>query len=163
MKQYKDLNLKKIREECNLDFAHYTYGKDQCSCCYGPLDMAARYWKNGKKPVKVYEGRCFHYELDGKRFDDHKFSYILFKNAWNGGGRIKNKEQKIEDYTCIKYRFDDEEQKIKVCNMLLQQLDEDYVVCVPNDDSFCILILFANSEHLQSENVQNNFNVLKFC
>lgn len=31
MKQYKDLNLRKLREEADIDFAHFTYKKAQCS------------------------------------------------------------------------------------------------------------------------------------
>lgn len=33
--KYKELNLKKIREDNDLDFAHFTYQKGMCSCCYG--------------------------------------------------------------------------------------------------------------------------------
>lgn len=70
MKTYADLDLKAIREACDLDFAHYTYGRGQCSCCYGPLEMPAKYWRNRKKPKIVYDtpyepgrGRIFHYEM----------------------------------------------------------------------------------------------------
>lgn len=45
MKKYGDLKLSKLRDELGLDFAHYTYLRGQCSCCYGPLDMSARYWR----------------------------------------------------------------------------------------------------------------------
>lgn len=152
MKQYKDLDLKKIREACGLDFAHYTYRKGQCSCCYGPLDMAARYWKNGKKPVKISENRLIHYELDGKRFDTSKMTYILFKNADNGSGRIKSKDELIKDYTCIGYKFKDDEQKNKVCKMLLEQLDKDYALAVPNDETYCIIILLVEGETFKDTN-----------
>ena len=45
--KYRDLNLKKIREDNDLDFAHFTYQKGMCSCCYGPWDLPKRHWKNG--------------------------------------------------------------------------------------------------------------------
>lgn len=142
--------FEKIRESCELDFAHYTYGKGQCSCCYGPLDMPKRYWRNGKKPIRVYfsgnekEGGAFHYELDGQKVDTKSITYILFKNACNGSGRIKNKDQVIENHTCITYHFRDTEQKEQFCKELAEQLGNDYVVAVPQKDSFCIIIYTAD-------------------
>lgn len=53
MQNYKSLNLKKVRDDNGLDFAHFTYLKNQCSCCYGPADLPARYWAGGKRPEKV--------------------------------------------------------------------------------------------------------------
>ena len=50
MKTYADLDLFAIRDECGLYFARHTYSRNQCSCCYGPLDMPAKYWAKGKKP-----------------------------------------------------------------------------------------------------------------
>ena len=77
LKRYKDLDLKKIMRDFNLDFAHYTYLPGQCSCCYGPWDMSATHWKNKVVP-KTKEER-------------DKARYILFKNADNGSGiRTKN-------------------------------------------------------------------------
>lgn len=32
--QYGDLNLKKIRDDNEFDFAHFTYQRGMCSCCY---------------------------------------------------------------------------------------------------------------------------------
>lgn len=148
MKTYADLDLKAIREACDLDFAHYTYGRGQCSCCYGPLEMAAKYWRNRKKPKIVYDtpnepgkGRIFHYELDGKKIDTGSITFILFKNAYNGRGRIKSLDEPVTDHTCISYHFKDDDQKNKVCRMLKEQLDDDYIIAVPKSDRSCIIIL----------------------
>ncbi len=164
MRQYKDLNLKKIREECGLVFAHYTYGRNQCSCCYGPLDMAARYWKNGKKPVEVQENGTTHYELNGEWVDLNKLPYILFKNAYNGSGRIKSKEETIKEYTCISYYFKNSEQKDKVCQMLLEQLGEDYALLVPEDDTYCIIIVLVDGETLKNktDRVEKTYRCIKY-
>ena len=124
MKIYKDLNLKAIRENCELDFARHTYSHGQCSCCYGPCDMPDRYWTKGKKPANEY---------------DDKYTYILFKNADNGCG-IKRFNDFIENYTCVEYRIKDDEQKNKVCKMLQEQLGNDYFVEVPDNDMKCIII-----------------------
>lgn len=119
--------------------------------------MAARYWRGGKKPVEVTDSespsgsRVFHYELDGKRVGRKDISYILFKNACNGRGRIKNKEQPIDDYTCISYRFSSEEQKYKVCQMLLDQLDEDYALAIPEDDMTCIVIILVDGDYFKQK------------
>ena len=85
MKKYAELNLKKIREDNGLDFAHFTYVKGMCSCCYGPTDLPAIYWKDGI--VKN---------------EEDKYSYILFKNANNGSGQVKRKDE-ITNYTCISH------------------------------------------------------------
>lgn len=154
MKKYKDLNLKKIREECGLDFAHYTYGRGQCSCCYGPLDMPSLYWREGKKPVKVHGETAFHYEIDGKKIPHGDLTYILFKNADNGSGRIKTKEEFVKDYTCIEYNFKDEEQKKKVCQMLLDQLDDDYCLYFPKNKHTCIVILLKDSNSTKEKKEQ---------
>ena len=159
MKTYGDLNLKAIREACDLDFAHYTYGRGQCSCCYGPLDMAKRYWRNSKKPIEVEEGGLIHYELDGQRYDDRKTTYILFKNACNGSGRIKNKAEPIKNYTCISYRFASDEQKQKVCSMLQEQLGNEYVVQVPQNTLHCIIIF--TKEYIDTENARRKMMIEK--
>lgn len=161
MKQYKDLNLRKIREECGLDFAHYTYQKGQCSCCYGPLDMPAIYWRNRNKPVKINNNGSIHYELNGEDFNKLKMSYILFKNADNGNGTVKRTDE-IKDYTCIGYRFNDNSQKQKVCKMLLDQLDEDYAVAVPKDRSSCIIILNVKSKHYNKLLNDMDYDVIEY-
>lgn len=140
MKTYAELDLLKIRDECGLDFARHTYSKGQCSCCYGPRDMAAHWWVKGKKPKKIKIGEGA-YEWGG---DTRNFTYILFKNADNGSGRIKNLSEPVKDYTCVEYRFKDEEQKNKVCQMLQDQLGDEYNVIVPKDESCCIIIRYIN-------------------
>lgn len=144
MKKYGDLNLRKIREDNDLDFAHFTYKRDQCSCCYGPLDMAERYWK--KKPVKVIgakatktTGGYFHYEIDGKRINTDDLQYILFKNANNGSGTV-TKNDEIGKYTCVEWHMPTEKLK-KVCEDLKSQLDDDYKVFMPLSDMYTILII----------------------
>lgn len=149
MKKYGDLNLRKIREDNDLDFAHFTYKKDQCSCCYGPLDMADRYWK--KKPVKVVDvvatkttGGMSHYEMDGKRINTDDLQYILFKNANNGSG-TKTKNDEIGRYTCVEWQMPIDKLR-KVCEDLKSQLDDDYKVYMPLNDMYTILILRRDYE-----------------
>ena len=122
MNTYRDLNLKSIREATDLDFAHYTYKRGMCSCCCGPQDLPSIYWKN-----RIIR-------------QDNDYTYILFKNADNGSGHIKNKDEKIKHYTCISYKFKDDNQKQMVCEMLREQLDDDYIVCVPKSSYYCIVI-----------------------
>ena len=144
--QYKDLNLKKIRDDNGLDFAHFTYQKGMCSCCYGPLDMAGRYWRGGKKPVEVQVDGFTHYEFDGKRVKHGDIQYLLFKNAYNGSGRVTRNDE-IEDYTCIGWSFPMEKLE-KVCKDLQAQLGGEYVVLMPPDEYSCILIMKVNSPYL---------------
>lgn len=118
--KYKELNLKKIRDDNGLDFAHYTYKKGMCSCCYGPKDLPKRYWKNGV----ILE------------HDD--YTYILFKNADNGSGVVK-RDDEIRSYQCISWRFPMEKLQ-KVCDDLQNQLGNNYVVIVPKDNFTCIII-----------------------
>jgi hypothetical protein len=118
---YSELDLKKIREDNGLDFAHFTYKRGQCSCCYGPWDLPARYWHNGEIPDR----------RDG-------ISYILFKNADNGSGHV-TKSCKIENNTCIEWSMTDE-QLTSVCADLQHQLGAGYSVEKPKDKSTCIII-----------------------
>lgn len=120
MNKYSDLKLKEIREAAGIDFAHYTYHRGQCSCCYGPKDLPKLYWKNRVIP----------------EHDD--YSYILFKNADNGSGTV-TKNDIIDDYTCISWKCS-EEQLDTVCKMLEEQLDDDYIVEKPEDPHTCIVI-----------------------
>lgn len=154
MKTYGDLNLRKIREDNDLDFAHFTYRKGQCSCCYGPLDMAERYWK--KKPVYVTDqpatktrGGCGHYELDGKRISTSDIQYILFNNANNGSG-TKTKNDEIGKYTCVSWSMPTDKLK-KVCLDLKSQLDEDYTVYMPLDIVYSILIIRKDYEFYSND------------
>lgn len=141
MKQYKDLDLKLIRDVADLDFAHFTFGRGQCSCCYGPIDMPAIYWKNKKKPIEVKDSEnSFHYELGGKPFSYSEMEYILFKNANNGSGTV-TKNDYIKDGTCIQYNLSKEKVKV-VCKMLQEQLGNEYLVIEPENDLCCIQILY---------------------
>lgn len=119
-KTYGELDLKKIREECGLDFAHFTYKKGQCSCCYTPKDMAAKYWHNGIIPT------------------GNDYTYILFKNAENGSGTVTANDT-IRNYTCVEWNMSDE-QLAKVCDMLQEQLGNDYYVEKPLDEGTTIII-----------------------
>ena len=119
-KTYGELDLKKIREECGLDFAHFTYKRNQCSCCYTPKDLPKRYWHKGIIP------------------DGDDYTYILFKNAYNGSGAV-TKNDIIENYTCVSWNMS-EEQLDKVCDMLQEQLGNDYYVQKPNDKYTTIII-----------------------
>lgn len=118
--KYRDLNLKKLRDDNGLDFAHFTYSKGMCSCCYGPKDLPKSYWKDGIIP----EG------------DDYQ--YILFKNADNGSGEVK-RDDEIKAYQCIEWDFPIEKLE-KVCRDLQEQLGNKYVVKVPESKDYCIVI-----------------------
>lgn len=130
--QYKDLNLKKIRDDNGLDFAHFTYQKGMCSCCYGPRDLPKRYWRGNTIPD-----------------DDYDYTYLLFKNADNGSGHVKRTDE-IEDYTCISWDFPMEKLE-KICKDLQAQLGEEYVVLMPTDELTCISIFKANYPYLEDK------------
>lgn len=115
-----DLNLKKIREDNNLDFAHYTYKRGMCSCCYGPKDLAACYWKDGVIP------------------EGDEYTYILFKNAHNCSG-TKRKQDVIDCTQYIGWRMSPEQLE-GVCKDLRAQLGPSYEVVKPEDSCYCIEI-----------------------
>jgi hypothetical protein len=119
MKIYKDLNLKEIREKLDIDFAHFTYGKDQCSCCYGPEDMPKLYRKKGIN-------------------DNEIKSYILFKNANNGSG-VVTKYDYIRHCTYISWNLS-VLQLEGVVKMLQEQLGDEYIVEKPENNGSCIVI-----------------------
>lgn len=77
MKIYSDLDLKAIRDEVGLDFAHFTYQRGMCSCCYGPKNLPKMYWKN--KTIPAHDN----------------YTYLLFKNADNGSGIVRGGDRKI--------------------------------------------------------------------
>lgn len=142
MNTYKDLDLKKIMDAENLDFARWTYSRGQCSCCYGPLDMPARFWKDGKKPRRHFlteDKQMWDYRFNGEKYDERSTQYILFKNACNGSGTV-TEDDVIKDYTCIGYRLKDMDQVRRVANMIREQLDDDYVVQIPESMTTCIVI-----------------------
>lgn len=138
--KYRDLNLKKLREDNDLDFAHYTYQEGMCSCCYSPKDLPKRYWKDGAIP----EG------------DD--YTYILFKNANNGSG-VVHRDDEIKDYQCIGWRFDSAKLE-KVCKDLQEQLGDEYIVLVPTDPCWTIVVCKSNSEYLGRELQSGHYRVI---
>lgn len=119
--QYGDLNLKKIRDDNGLDFAHFTYQRGMCSCCYGPRDLPKRYWRGNVIPE-----------------DDYDYTYLLFKNADNGSGHVKRADE-IDNYTCIEWGFPMEKLE-KICKDLQEQLGDKYVVLMPTNTYTCIQI-----------------------
>lgn len=145
MKTYADLDLKKIRDDCGLDFARHTYSQGQCSCCYGPQDMGEEWWVKGKKPQKIVAkrdaaGKSVSYTWDR---DIDKYTYILFKNADNGSGRIKSLKEPVKNHTFVEHRVSSNEQLEKVCQMLQEQLGAMYYVEMPEDQNFCIDIYYG--------------------
>lgn len=130
--QYGDLNLKKIRDDNGLDFAHFTYQRGMCSCCYGPRDLPKRYWRGNVIPE-----------------DDYDYTYLLFKNADNGSGHVKRTDE-IDNYTCIEWRFPMEKLE-KVCKDLQEQLGDKYVVLMPADKYTCIGIYRADFPYLEDK------------
>ena len=117
---YKDLNLKQIRDENKIDFAHFTFLKGMCSCCYGPKDFPKKYWRNGKIAT------------------DNNYTYLLFKNAENGSGTVTRNDTIENVYVC--WEFPEEKLK-KVCDDLQQQLGSDYTVEIPTNKYECIKIV----------------------
>lgn len=121
--KYKDLNLKHLREVCDIDFAHYTYKRGMCLCCYGPKDLPAIYWRNRKVLVDV-------------DYDD--ISYILFKNADNGSGCVKA-EDNMGQSECIEWNLTPE-QLDKVIAELKKQVGDEYDVERPDSKYKCIIL-----------------------
>lgn len=140
---YKDLNLAKVRDDNDLDFAHFTFKKNQCSCCYGPKDMAKRYWKNNTIP----EG------------DD--YTYILFKNADNGSGCVKSTDT-IKAITNVSWDFPIEKLNA-VCRSLAEQFDDNFKVLVPCDKSHTITIIDVTreAEYYASELASGHYKALE--
>lgn len=125
MKKYGDLDMRKLREVCNLDFAHFTYLRGMCSCCYGPKDFPKRYWRNNTI------------------IEDESITYILFKHATNGDG-IRTKNDVIENVVYVGYRVRTKEQLLQICVELMHQLDNDYVVLVPKQMDCAVIICTTN-------------------
>lgn len=138
--KYKDLNLKKIREDNDLDFAHFTYQRGMCSCCYGPKDLPKRYWRGGVIP----------------KHDD--YTYLLFKNADNGSGVVKRDDEICcHSYECISWDFPIEKLE-NVCKDLQEQLGDEYVVLKPKDAMSCILICEKGSRYVESH-IKNGWSL----
>jgi hypothetical protein len=110
------------------------------------LDLPGRYWKGGKKPVEVEIDGFTHYEFGGKRVRSGDIQYILFKNAYNGSGRVK-RDDKIKDYQCIEWKFPMEKMN-KICRDLQDQVGDDYVVMVPPNRMCCIIIMGKNYDRI---------------
>lgn len=131
MKTYGELNLKKIRNKCGLDFAHFTYPLGMCPCCTTIMDFPAKYWREGRRPTFVEPEEAYmkgHYELDGKPVAIDDFSYILFANSNKQGGYAA-KGSKI-DSVYVACHFKDDEQMKNVLCMLSEQLGNEYVVSI---------------------------------
>lgn len=122
--KYKDLDLKHLREVCDIDFAHYTYKRGQCSCCYGPKDLPPMYWKHRKVLVDV-------------DYDD--ISYILFKNADNGSG-IRKANDELNRTEFISWNLTPE-QLDKVIAELKRQVGNEYDVIYPENKYVCIKLV----------------------
>lgn len=153
MKTYGELNLRKLRDNTGLDFAHFTYQRGQCSCCYGPVDMPERYWAKGRKPQKIKSLEDAEIETWNRPMDD--IQYILFKNASNGNGIVTKNDTicraPLKKSYCfgqvgaalrvyIEWQFPREKMD-SVLSALQDQLDSDYVILVPEDEYECITIV----------------------
>lgn len=136
--QYQDLNLKKIRDDNGLDFAHFTYQRGMCSCCYGPRDLPKRYWRGNRIPA-----------------DDYEYTYLLFKNADNGSGHVKRTDE-IDNCTCIEWNLPTEKLE-KICKDLQEQLGNGYVVLMPTNTYMCICIYKCNYPCLANELESGNY------
>lgn len=140
--KYKDLNLKKIREDNDLDFAHFTYQKGMCSCCYGPWDLPKRYWRDGKVQAQSED-----------------VQYILFKNANNGSGEVKRTDE-LKDYQCISWNFPIEKLE-NVCKDLQEQVGDQYEVLMPTNDMYCIVICHKGSRYIESELKSGHYTTIQ--
>ena len=156
-KTFGDLDLRKICNEVGIDFAHYTYGKEMCSCCYQPTDMPARYWRgHTQKERQALKEACSR-KPDKKNSNIlHKgqdYTYIWFKNAYNCGGRVK-----ATDFICrgnepwtksrkeyIGWKLPEDKLK-KFCFELSEQLGPDYQVNMPSSEMECIEIEYIGKD-----------------
>lgn len=141
MKTYGELNLRELREKCDIDFAHYTYNRGMCSCCYGPKNLAKTHWRKG---------------IDIETVKD--YSYILFKNADNGSGAVTRNES-IHDVQFIGWGGMDDEKLNMVCKELSIQLGEDYVILVPKTTYTTIIAVRRSSIYFESYFERENYNV----
>lgn len=148
MKTYKELNLAKVRDDNDLDFAHYTYNRGQCSCCHGPLDISKKHWRGGKKPEWIVkDGETTHWELNGRKIaSEDDYNFILFKNADNGSGSVAP-DDVIKAPIFVEYNEDMERRTlVNVCASLEEQLGDGFKVLVPDSGDICILIESQDAE-----------------
>lgn len=142
MKTYADLNLKELREKCDIDFAHYTYRRGQCSCCYGPKNLAKTHWRKG---------------IDVENVED--YSYILFKNADNGSGYV-TKNDELKDIEFVEWGELNDEKLNSVCKELSIQYGDGWVVLVPNCNYKTIIIVnrsYYNFKHYMEDENYDSF------
>lgn len=140
--KYQELNLKKIREDNGLDFAHFTYLRNMCSCCSTPLEFPARYWHKGIKPTSMDNAQ-----------------YLIFKNADNGSGRVTRTED-IKDYQSIAWQFP-EKKLLKICKDIQDQMGNEYVVLIPKSKYFCILAIKRERTELIESEVKQGYRKLE--
>ena len=155
MKKYKDLDLRKIREELDIDFAHFTYKPGMCSCCYGPTDLPKLYWRN--KIVK--SDKISYSAMEGGIVDDNHYTYLLFKNADNGSGHV-TKEDTIDNGTCIEWGVEIEKIE-RACELILEQLDSDYCILIPKTGASCIQIALINEVEKDGYNTER-YSLMKY-
>lgn len=115
-----------------MDFAHYTYSRGMCSCCYDATDLPERYWKKGVLQ-KIKSG------------EQESYSFILFKNAVNGSGCVRRND-KIKDIQYILWNMPLERLE-KVCKDLYVMLREEFFVIVPSDDSSTIVLIKKDGKY----------------
>ncbi len=139
---YKDLDLAKIRKEFDLDFAHYTFPKGMCSCCYGPKDMSKKYWKNNTIP------------------EDNNYTYILFSNCENGSGVVHENDE-IKSLQFILWSFPIEKMS-DVCKALLLQLNRNYVILVPSKYTHVIILMENDKERIEKELKDDAYTLLRY-
>lgn len=134
MKQYKDLDLMAIAKQANLDFAHWSC-LGNCSCCIDiEGDFRQKYFTRPKSEIN---------------FTD--LQYILFKNANNGSGDVKENYvigfqsdgyggiDTREYPVYVMHRINKQEDLQTVVKLLQEQLGVDYKVSCANS-SECIKI-----------------------
>lgn len=126
--KYGDLDLKAIIDNCDIEFAHYTYPDGMCTCCYAPIDFPQSYWIDKEKMKQVF-----------KKEDDRDYEYLVFKNADNGSGTVRADDE--IDNPVIGYRFKDFDKKMPIIiKELERQMGNEYEIIPPESNSYCIEI-----------------------
>lgn len=133
--RYCDLNLQEIREKNDLDFAHYTYRKGMSSCCYGPLDLAKKYWRNNEIPSNKVS---YSPNNDDTTVADNEYTYLLFKNADNCGGHVCGTDE-IGEVELIEWGFPISKLD-SVCKDLQEMFGAEFRVVKPDNAYRCIVV-----------------------